>query len=79
MAGDTLPVLISLSNCSIFSFITHFFCFECLVWRAFAPVKHSSYRPCFYENMRRLRVLELDPLVSDCFLGSSRFGKNIRI
>ena len=80
MATDFLPVLIILSNCSNYlasSFTLHFFCFGCLIWRAFASVKSSSSRPCFHKFMRRLRVLKFDPLVSDLNLGSSRCGRII--
>ena len=65
MAADILPVLISLSNCLASSFTSDFFCFGCLIWRAFASVKSLSNRPCFHKIMRRLIVLEFDPFVSD--------------
>ena len=77
MAADILPVLISLSNCLTSSFTSDFFCFGCLIWRAFASVKNSSIRPCFHKIMRRLSVLEFDPFVSDLVLGSSRCGRII--
>ena len=77
MAADILPVLISLSNYLASSFTSDFFCFGCLIWRAFASVKSSSNRPCFHKNMRRLSVLEFDPFVSDLVLGSSRCGRII--
>ena len=77
MAADMLPVLISLSNCLTSSFDLDFFCFGCLIWRAFASVKSSSNRPCFHKNMRRLNVSEYDPFVSDLVLGSSRCGRII--
>ena len=72
MAQDILPVLISLSNCLTSSF-TSFFCFGCLIWRAFASVKNSSSRPCFHKITRWIRVLELDPFVSDLVLGNLNF------
>ena len=72
MAADFLSVLISLSNCLTSSFISDFFCFGCLIWRAFASVKSSSGRPCFHKTMRWLSVLEFDPFNSDLVLGSSR-------
>ena len=40
-------------------------------------MKSSSNRPYFYKIMRRLRVLEFDPFVSDLVLGSSRCGRII--
>ena len=46
MTADILPVLITLSICLPFSFTSHFFCFGCLIWRAFASRKSSSSRPC---------------------------------
>ena len=79
MAADILPVLISSSICLTSSFISHFFCFGCLIWRAFASVIISSSRPCFHRIMRRLRVFELDPFVSDLVLGSSRCGRIIAV
>ena len=72
MAADFLPVLISFSNCLTSSFTSDFFCFGCVVWRAFASVKSSSNRPCFHKIMRRLSVLEFDPFISYLVLGSSR-------
>ena len=39
----------------------------------------SSSRPCFHRIMRRLRVFELDPFVSDLVLGSSRCGRIIAV
>ena len=77
MAADNLPVLISLSNCLTSTFTSDFFCFGCLIWRAFASVKSSSNRPCFHKIMRWIRVLEIDPFVSDSVLGSSRSGRII--
>ena len=77
MAADILPVLISLSKCLTSSFTSDFFCFACLIWRAFASVKSSSSRPCFHKIMRRLSVIEFDPFVSDLLLGSSRCGRII--
>ena len=77
MAADIMPVLISLSNCSTSLFTSDFFCFGCLIWRAFASVKSLSNRPCFHKIMRRLSVLEFDPFVSDLVLGSSRCGRII--
>ena len=77
MAADILPVLIKVPNCLTSSFTSHFFCFGCLIWRAFASVKSSSSRPCFHKIMRRLRVFEFDPFVSDLLLGSSRCGRII--
>ena len=66
MAADILPVLISLSNCLTSSFTLGFFCFGCLIWRAFASV-----------IMKRLSVLEFDPFVSDFVFGSSRCGRTL--
>ena len=60
MAADILPVLISLSNCLASSFTSDFFCFGCLIWRAFASVKRSSNRPCFHKILRRLSVLAIE-------------------
>ena len=77
MAADILPVLITLSNCLASSFTSDFFCFGCLIWRAFALVKTSSNRPCFHKIMRRLSVLEFDSFVSDLVLKSSRCGRII--
>ena len=77
MAADIFSVLISLSNCLASSFTSDFFCFGCLIWRAFASVKSSSYRLCFHKNMRRLSVFEFDPFVSDLVLGSSSCGRII--
>ena len=79
MAAVFLPVFISLSNCSTFSFTLDFSCFGCLIWRAFASVKSSSNRPCFHKIMRRLSVLEFDPFVSDLVLGSSSWGRIIAV
>ena len=64
-----MPVLIILSNCLTCSFTLLFLCFGCLIWRAFASVKSSSSRPCFHRIMRRLRVLELDPFLSEFLCG----------
>ena len=77
MASDILLVLISLSNCVTSSFTLHFCCFGYLIWRAFALVKISSSEPCFNKTMRRLRVLQFNPFVSDLVLGSSRCGRII--
>ena len=77
MAADILPVLISLSNCLTSSFTSEFFCFGCLIWKAFASVKSLSNRPCFHKIMRRLCVLEIDPFVSDSIMGNSRYGRII--
>ena len=77
MAADILPVLINLSNCLASSFSSDFFYFGWLIWRAFAPVKSSSNRPCFHKIMRQLRVLEFDPFVSDLVLGSKTCGRII--
>ena len=77
MAADILPVLIGLSNCLTSSFTSDFFCFGCLIWRAFGSVKNSSNRPCFHKIMRRLSILEFDPFVSDLVLGSIRCGRII--
>ena len=41
MTADVLPVLITLLNCLPFSFTSHFFCFGCLIWRAFASRKRK--------------------------------------
>ena len=71
MVADILPVLTILSNCSTSLLTSHFFCFGCLIWRAFASVKSSSSRPCFHKVKRRLTVLELDPVVSDLFWGAA--------
>ena len=75
-AADILPVLISLSNCLASSFTSDFFCFGCIIWRAFASVKSSSNRSCFHK-IRRLSVLEFDPFVCDLVLGSCRCGRII--
>ena len=75
MAADILLLFISLSNCLISSLTSDFFCFGCLIWRAFASVKSSSNRPCFDKIMRRLSVLKIDPFVSDLVLGSSRCAR----
>ena len=77
MAADILPVLISLSNCLLPSFTSDFFCFGCLICRAFASVKISSNRLCFHTIMRRLSLLEFDQLIFDLVLGSSRCGRII--
>ena len=67
-----MPELNSLSKCLTSSFTSDFFCLGFLIWRTFASVKSSSSRPCFHKIMRRLRVLEFHPFVSDIVLGSSR-------
>ena len=72
-----MPVLISLSNCLTSSFTSDFFCLGCLISRAFASVKSSSYRLCFHKIMRRLSVLEFHPFVFNIVLGSSRCGRII--
>ena len=77
MAASNLPVLISLSNCLTSSFTSDFFCFGCLIWRAFASVKSSSNRPCFHKLMRRLSVLEIDPFVSDLVLRAADVGESL--
>ena len=73
--GRNFVCTISLSNCLTSSLTSDFFCFGCLIWRAFASVKSSSNRPCFHKNMRRLSVLGFDPFISDLFLESSRCGR----
>ena len=75
MAADILPVLITLSNGLTSSFTSQFFCFGCLIRRAFASVEVLSSRPCFHKFMRRLRVSEFDLFVFDSVLGSSRCGR----
>ena len=72
MAADILPILISLSNCLTSLFTSDFFCFGCLIRRAFASMENSSNRPCFHKIMRPLSVLECDQFVSDLVLESSR-------
>ena len=75
MEAKNLPTLISLSSC--FALTSHFFGFGCRKWRFFVSEKTSSCRPCLHKNMRRLRILNLDPFVSDLFLGSCRREKII--
>ena len=79
IAADSLPVFISLSKGLTSSFTSDFFCFGCLIWRAFASVKISSYRTCFHKIMRRLSVLEFEPFDSDLVLGSSRCERIIGV
>ena len=79
IAADSLPVFISLSKGLTSSFTSDFFCFGCLIWRAFASVKISSNRTCFHKIMRRLSVLEFEPFDSDLVLGSSRCERIIGV
>ena len=70
MAADILAVLISLSNCLASSFTSDFFCFGCLIWRAFASRKVRLM------GLASIKcICEFDPFVSDLDLGSSRCGR----
>ena len=62
MAADTLPVLISFSNCLTSWFTSLFYCFGCLSWRAFSSV---NSRPCF--NKIGLAAAQCFGIVSVCF------------